>query len=344
MLHILRNYGFPEETVQAIAIMYNNPTSFVQSADGPTKEFVTTAGILQGDTLAPYLFVIVVDYILRQSVDTIKEKGIIIKPGKSNRDRLKYLTDLDYADDIALTGTLLKDAQDLLTSLEKASARVGLFLNSKKTEYMTVNEEADHAQILSNDGSQLNEVNDFKYLGSYVADSMRDFMIRKGQAWDACNRLHPIWQSNIPRSTKLAFFRACVESILLYGSETWTMKKALQDRLDGTYTRLLMRVQNISWREHKTKAEIYGDIPPISSVVACRRTRFAGHCFRAKDQIISDVISLRLPCPNRGRRPLNYIDCIARDIGHDVADMQTLMLDRDIWQGIVYSISDASAK
>ena len=129
-----------------------------------------------------------------------------------------------------------------------------------------------------------------------------------------------------------------------YGSETWTMKKALQDRLDGTYTRLLMRVQNISWREHKTKAEIYGDIPPISSVVACRRTRFAGHCFRAKVQIISDVISLRLPCPNRGRRPLNYIDCIARDIGHDIADMQTLMLDRDIWQGIVYSILDVSAK
>ena len=71
------------------------------------------------------------------------------------------------------------------------------------------------------------------------------------------------------------------------------MKKALQDRVDGRYTRLLMRVQNISWREHKTKAEIYGDIPPISSIVACRRTFFVifGNCFRAKDQIISDVIS-----------------------------------------------------
>ena len=45
---------------------------------------------------------------------------------------------------------------------------------------------------------------------------MKDFMIRKGQAWDACNRLQPIWQSNIPRSTKLAFFRACVESTLIW--------------------------------------------------------------------------------------------------------------------------------
>ena len=122
------------------------------------------------------------------------------------------------------------------------------------------------------------------------------------------------------------------------------MKKALQAQLDGTYTRLLMRVQNISGREHKTKAEIYGDIPPISTIVARRRTRFAGHCFRAKDQLISDVICLRLPCPTRGRRPMNYIDCIARDIQHDIADMQTLMMDRNSWHHIVNSVSDASAE
>ena len=67
---------------------------------------------------------------------------------------------------------------------------------------------------------------------------------------------------------------------------------------------------------------------------------FCWSLFHAKDQIISDVISLRLPCPTRGRRPLNYIDCIARDIGHETADMQTLMSDRDTWRGIVYFISD----
>ena len=61
-----------------------------------------------------------------------------IKGIKSNHDRFKYLTDLDYADDIALIGTLLKDPQDRLSFLEDATANVGLFLNSKKTEYMTV--------------------------------------------------------------------------------------------------------------------------------------------------------------------------------------------------------------
>ena len=91
MLHILVNYGISEEIVNAIAIMYDNPSSFVQTVDGPTKdlEFFTTTGILQGDTLAPYLFVIVFDYLLRQSIDTLKSKGIDIMPSKTSREKDK---------------------------------------------------------------------------------------------------------------------------------------------------------------------------------------------------------------------------------------------------------------
>ncbi|XP_071808969.1 uncharacterized protein [Asterias amurensis] len=113
----------------------------------------------------------------------------------------------------------------LLTSLETAAAKAGLFLNIKKTKYMTFNEDDNHLPICSSDGTQLKDVSDFRYLGSYIADSKKDFLIRKGLAWNACNKLHNIWHSNIANTTKLVFFRACVESILLYGAETWTMKK-----------------------------------------------------------------------------------------------------------------------
>ena len=107
--------------------------------------------------------------------------------------------------------------------------------------------------------------------------------------------------------------------------------------------RLLMKAQNISWREHKTKAEIYDGIPQISSILAQRWARFAGHCYRYKDQIISDVSCMRFPRTSRGRRPFNYIDCIARDINQDITDLPNLMADRVSWQSIVNSFSDASA-
>ena len=72
------------------------------------------------------------------------------------------------------------------------------------------------------------EVNDFKYIGSFVANSKKDFSSRKGQAWAACNKVNYIvWQSDIAKSTKIKFFRACVESILLYGAEMWAISKEL---------------------------------------------------------------------------------------------------------------------
>ena len=132
MFQILDNYGIPSQIIKAISIMYNHSTSFVQSMDGPTKEFKTTSGILQGDTFAPYLFVIAVDYILLQSVENMKEKGLDVKPDRTSRDKGKYLADLDYADDIALIAKHIRNAQDLLSSVENASAKLVCFLTQRK--------------------------------------------------------------------------------------------------------------------------------------------------------------------------------------------------------------------
>ena len=83
-----------------------------------------------------FLFIIVVDYVLRMAVDTINSKGYQLKERVSSRHPAKYLTDTDFADDIALISQSLADAESLLQSLEKASNSVGLYLNEKKTEYV----------------------------------------------------------------------------------------------------------------------------------------------------------------------------------------------------------------
>ena len=133
---------------------------------------------------------------------------------------------------------------------------------------------------------------------------------------------------------------SCVEPVLLYGSETWTVNKAFQDRIDGSYTRLLMRAQNISWKKHATKKEIYGGLPPISSVIAQRRARFAGHCMRAEDQLIADILPLRLQQGRRrGKRPNTFMDIVARDVKLSVDDMRVAMLDRAVWRCHVHGVS-----
>ena len=81
----------------------------------------------------------------------------------------------------------------------------------------------------------------------------------------------------------MRFFRACIEPILLYDSETWTFTVYLTKRLDGCYTRLLRKAKGWTFRDRKTNVELYGDLPNISDVVRRRKIAFAGHCVRCTD-------------------------------------------------------------
>ena len=337
MFEILGLYGIPTKIINAIKVLYTDTISSILTSDGETEPFSILSGILQGDTLAPFLFIIVVDYVLRMSVDKIHTKGYELKPRQSSRHPAVHLTDADFADDIALISQSLANAQSLLRSLEEASNCVGLYLNESKTEYM------NKCSLHTNDGIKtlqetlLKLVEDYKYLGSYISSSLKDFITRKGMTWSACNDLNKIWKSHLNKNIKLHIFKTIIEPILLYGSKTWTLSKKMEDRLDGTYTRLLMRVQNISWKSHPTKKQIYGDLPSISSILKARRVQFAGHCFRAENEIISSLL-LWTPTNQTRSRKLSYPDVIARDIGIDRNDLGTVMLDREIWREHVNSI------
>ena len=210
-------------------------------------------------------------------------------------------------------------------------------LNKSKTEYInrcTTN--SDHT-ISSLNNTTLKQVEDYKYLGSYISSSLKDFHTRKGITWYACNDLHNIWTSKLATSFKLKIFKAAVEPILLYGSETWTLSKQAERRLDGTYTRLLMRAQNLSWKRHPTKAQIYGNLPPVSSLAQARRVQFADHCLRAENEIISSLL-LWSPAYQTRSRKLSYPDVIARDVGINMQNLSTAMKDREVWRSLVDSI------
>ena len=88
---------------------------------------------------------------------------------------------------------------------------------------------------------------------------------------------------------KRSFFQAAVVSILLCGCTTWTRTKRLEKKLDGNDTRMLRAILNKSRRQHPTKHQLYGHLPPIKKTIQVRQTRHAGHCWRSRDKLISDV-------------------------------------------------------
>ena len=309
----------------------------VRSPDGDTEYFDIVAGVLQGDTLAPYLFIICRDYVLRTSIDKIRENGFKLTKKRSRRYPAKTITDADYADDIALLANTRNQLETLQHILERAAAGIGLHVNAHKTEYMCYNQTGD---ITTLDGASLKLVDKFTYLGSSVSSIEEDINTRLTKAWTVIDRLSIIWKSDLTDKMKHSFFQAAVVSILLYGCTTWTLTKRLKKKLDGNYTRILRAILNKSWRQHPTRHQLYGHLSPITKAIQVRRTRHAGHCWRSKDELISDVL-LWTPAYGQakaGRPARTYIQLLCEDTGCNSEDLPKAMNDREKWRERVRDI------
>lgn len=234
---------------------------------------------------------------------------------------------MDFADDIALLAEKIKQAQEMLFRLENESAKVGLHLNAKKTKLMAYNQVAPIV-IRTRSGDLVEEVKNFKYLGSNMESSEKDFQVRKALAWSSCHKLRKIWKTGLSRKIILKLFIATVESILLYGSETWTLTKSIMRRLNGCYTRMLQLCLNISWEQKLTNEQLYQDLPLVTEKIRTRRMKLAAHCIRHPDTIASKLV-LWEPTKgkrSRGRPKLNFIDNLRTDTNlTEVKEIKSLM-------------------
>ena len=129
----------------------------------------------------------------------------------------------------------------------------------------------------------------FTYLGSSIASTEKDIDTRLMDSYQKA-RLSIIWKSDLTDKMKRSFFQAAVTSILLYGCTTWTLTKRLEKKLDGNYTRMLLAILNMCWRQYPTRHQLYGYLSLITKTIQVRRTRHAGHCWRSSDELIRDVL------------------------------------------------------
>jgi hypothetical protein len=336
MVKILKAYRIPPNLLRAIESMYSGTRARVVTPDGNSEEFDILAGVMQGDTLAPFLFIIVLDYALKKAISgREQELGFTLTPRKSSRHPAVVLTDLDYADDISLLSNNMEQAQELLHRVELECTKVGLRVNAKKTEVMTYNVPPEHQPLITVGDTVLKEVEDFKYLGAWVNSTEQDLKVRKALAWRALNGMNSVWNSNLSRQIKLSFFHATVESVLLYGSECWTLNPTLEKSLDGCYTRMLRAVLNINKSVHVTNKILYEGVSRVSNKIAVRRMRLAGHCRRHRELPASKLV-LWEPTHghrSRGRPTLTYVDILKRDTGaQSTNELAGCMENRDAWR------------
>ena len=188
MEQILLAYSLPKETVTAIMIIYRNTKVKVCSLDG--------------GTLAPYLFIICLDYMLRMSIDKMKDNCFKLTKERSRRYPAKTIIDANYANNRVLLANAPAQAKTLLHSLEWAAAGIGLHVNVHETEYMCFNQTGN---IFTLNGSTVKLVDKFTYLGTSVPSTETDINMRLAKAWTAINRLSVIWKSDLTNKMKCRF-------------------------------------------------------------------------------------------------------------------------------------------
>ena len=225
----------------------------------------------------------------------------------------------------------IREANLLLHSIEKWAKEIGLQINIDKTEYMTFNQHNTIRDVMSIQNGERMQVNDFKYLGSYIASTEHDINIRIGKNWYTLNQLTNICKSRLSKNLKRNFFRTTVESVLVYGTITWTLTSTPEKNIDGAYMRMLRAALNVSWREHMTNRELYNNIPRITSSIRKQRMRFSEHCCRSKNELVSDVLlwTPKHGQRSRGRPASTFVDQMVEDTEFEVEELINLKENRN---------------
>ena len=189
---------------------FKNTNAMVRSPGGDIDFFDIVTGVFQGDTLAPYLSILCVEYVLRTSIDLIKENCFTLK--KKNE---KTISHENY--DLALLANTPTQAESLLQSLEQATGDIGQYVNENKVEYMSFKQKETVSTLSS---KSLKLVDQFTYLGSNILSTEIDVNIRLEKVWNIIDWLSSMWKSNLSNKIKPDFFQSTVVSILLYGCTT----------------------------------------------------------------------------------------------------------------------------
>ena len=358
LFKILPLIGCPPKLLSFLESFHNNMHGTVRFDGNMSEAFNIRSGVKQGGMLAPTLFGVFFSVLLKHAFRTTNA-GILLcsrTDGKLfNLSRLRsktkvsqvLLRDFLFADDAALVAQSDNDLQNLLNGFSNACDDFGLIISLKKTKIMTQGTDASSSLFIKDYG--LETVNSFIYLGSTLTSTTSlDTEIGKriGHAATNMSKLSQrVWENQkLTTPTKIAVYRACIISTLLYGSESWTTYASAQEkRLNVFHLRCLRRILSISWQGHITNSAVLerAGTPSVYAyaLLRQRRLRWIGHVHRMDEgRIPKQLLYGELA---QGKRPVGRPNSVSRMwLRGTCWDMQAIGLPIDSWETLA---SDRSA-
>lgn len=319
MWRCMRVKGVPEKYVRLVKDTYDRAHTRVRSSVGLTERFSVRVGVHQGSALSPYLFNIIMD-VLTEGV----------------REQAPWT--MLFADDIVVVDESKDGLEDKLERWRQAVEEGGLRISRAKTEYMWFGGDGRPGSITLQ-GQLLTRTGEFKYLGSYVNEKGeldREVNHRIQAGWINWKRMTGVLcDRRIQRKMKGKVFKAVVRPAMIYGSETWPVKKAQEKKLEVVEMRML-RWSMGKTRKDRIRNEVIrkmGGVIEVSKKIQERRLQWFGHVMRREDKYVGrKVSSMQLEGKRRRGRPKRrWKDCVVEDL-REKELIEEDVLDRIEWR------------
>ena len=351
----MASFMVPPEFIEVVMNCYNGHVQRVPMPDGSFESYTMTTGVLQGDTLAPFLFVLLLDSILTEAMDpslgiptdsghrctstavhTDKHGqsigGMRLRTGVPSRpmDDDRYLSEMAFADDLAFVTLTAAASEKQLHSFERLALMCGLKINAAKgkTEVVMVNVTGSIRSLVTDTVIQC--VEKYTYLGTDPFDAEGQFIQRKGKAWGAIKKLDTFWgNKGVGVHIKCQLFQTIVETVFTYGAVCWPTCVHWRDKIDRAYTSMMRYCLKTGEEEYDLYDQ--GAIAHLSSKIAQHRLMTVGHAMR-HDQVLSRVLLSKYPLPRKGRKMIQEKQLEA-DFGEpDTKYWPEMVQDRVAWR------------
>ncbi|XP_072051533.1 uncharacterized protein [Amphiura filiformis] len=321
----LRRIGVNETYVLIIEDIYTDAVATIHLDNDVSNHIHIKRGVRQGDTISPKIFTAAMEEIFKKL--DLEKQGINIDG--------EWLTDLRFADDVALTTTSVKDMEIQLNGLNSESKKIGLKIHKGKTKFMT-NFETNEPIVVETD--EIEKVESYKYLGQTVKledNTREEVLIRIKAGWSCFGRYKDILcDKKLSMILRKRVFNQCVLPTMTYGCETWTTTKYLEQKLITTQRAMERRMLNITIRDKIRNTYIRNKtkVKDILEKIKEAKWRWAGHLARSNDNRWTKRLTEWQPRTGRrrrGRQKRRWRDDITSYIGTTWA---RIAQDRETWK------------